>query len=514
MRSPVRTVVLTALVLTGAALRLVGTSWGEPYGYHYDEPFVVKPALRMVSAGDPNPHFFRYPSALIYAEAAIVAALHRFSGMDLSIPSGLGYGPADLGPWTWPALEGGRWLVAAVGSAGVAAGSLLAFHLGGSSAVIVGAAFLAVLPLHAEHSHYLTTDVPATTLMVLGLALASGGLLSSRRLFGAGAILGAAVGTKYTVACALPALTLVVLLRARDSRARSLVVLAAATALGFVAVCPFSVLDWSGFTRELAAVRAHYQGGHLGAEGNANWVWYLLRLYQDGLGPAGFALIAAGVIAAAAAIRSGWPDPVHARTALILLATAFAWYGWLGAVRVRFERNLLPALTLASIVAAYGIAYVMHHLRGRVVKAAVAAAVAAAVLSCLWLSLRASLRMAGGDTRSAALAWIERNVPPGALLVREEFTPRPDPTRYRVEHLWTLAEHEPEWYVERGVDYVIASRAVYGRFGATGANSATQAYDRYQSLFRHPRAAVFVPGERRTGPIITIHAIAQRDKRP
>ena len=166
---------LAMLAALGCALtlRLVGTDWGEPYGYHYDEPAIVAPALRIVESGDPNPHFFRYPSALIYVESVVVWLQHRLAGMDLARASGAAYGPADLGPWTWPALLGGRRVVAVLGTAAVGAGAWLAASCGGTAAAVLAAWMLAVLPLHVEHSHYLTTDVPATTLVLLSLALAA-----------------------------------------------------------------------------------------------------------------------------------------------------------------------------------------------------------------------------------------------------------------------------------------------------------------------------------------------------
>lgn len=504
---------LVLIGFLGAVVRLIGTNWGEPYGYHYDEPFVVVPALRIVATGDLNPHFFRYPSALIYAEAAVVAALHRWTGLDLALPVGPAYGPADLGTWTWPALLGGRWLVAASGAIGVLGAGFLGFRLAGAWAALMAAAFLAVSPLHAEHSHYLTTDVPSSTFMTLALALGCRQKSTLRWRFLAGVLLGIAIGTKYTTAVALPALLATVLLATREHRVRTAAVIAMAVLLGFLTVSPFSLLDARGFITDLQGVRSHYQGGHLGAEGDGNWGWYLVRLYQDGAGAAGLGLLVAGLIAALVAIRSSWPEPASAHVATLILITALAWFGVLGVVRVRFERNLLPALTLAWVIAAYGLAFAAHSMRSPWARGLIASVTVLALLSCLWLSSRTSIRMARGDTRNAALAWIDRNLPPGALLVREEFTPRPDPARYRVEYVWSLAQHDPQWYVDRGVDYVIASRNVYGRF-LNAPGSGNDALRTYRALFSHPRVAVFVPGEQRAGPIIAIHAITRPDPKP
>src|SRR5262245_43496585 len=93
-----------AIAVCALALRLVGAEWGKPYAYHFDEPFILKPALHIVDTGDLDPHFFRYPSLMIYIEAAIAAGNHAIAGMPLAVPEGPEYGPSDLGTWTWPAL--------------------------------------------------------------------------------------------------------------------------------------------------------------------------------------------------------------------------------------------------------------------------------------------------------------------------------------------------------------------------------------------------------------------------
>src|SRR5205814_5987654 len=70
----------------------------------------------------------------------------------------------------------------------------------------VGAAWLlATAPLHNESSHFLTTDVPAATLLTgaLALSLTAARRLTGRTLAAAGFVAGLAAGTKYTAGIAL-----------------------------------------------------------------------------------------------------------------------------------------------------------------------------------------------------------------------------------------------------------------------------------------------------------------------
>jgi hypothetical protein len=62
---------LLSLVLCIAYfLRIFGIKLGLPYPWAFDEPFVMHTALRILKTGDYNPHFFNYPSLIIYLHTA------------------------------------------------------------------------------------------------------------------------------------------------------------------------------------------------------------------------------------------------------------------------------------------------------------------------------------------------------------------------------------------------------------------------------------------------------------
>ena len=52
-------------MLVGFVLRLRGITWGLPYLYDPDEHFFVDPAVRIVTTGDLNPHWFGHPGSTV-----------------------------------------------------------------------------------------------------------------------------------------------------------------------------------------------------------------------------------------------------------------------------------------------------------------------------------------------------------------------------------------------------------------------------------------------------------------
>jgi hypothetical protein len=320
---------------------------------------------------------------------------------------------------------------------------------------------------------------------------------------------------KYTAAFALPAVALAAWLTHTEGP-RRFGLMAACAAFTFLALCPWPLLQPAAFFNDLEAVRAHYSGGHLGAQGTGNWGWYLHKLAEnDGLSIAGVCLFAAGGLGTLAGVFRNGRDSRHSRSHLLpfaLFLCALLWLAWLGTVKVRFERNMLNAVVPASVAAGCGLAELATALRGRFPpRVGWAAACLALFLLAITAaaSLRLSLRLAGDDTRELAAAWISEHVEAGAHIVREAYTPRPDPGRYRVEYSWSLAHHGPAWYRAQGVDYLLASYAVWGRLLDSG--SQQSARGNYMDILALPVVADFQPGPRTMGPPLTIHRIDRKN---
>jgi hypothetical protein len=250
---------LVVVLMIATCLRMAGIAYDRPYVYYPDEWAIAKPAMQIVSSGDPDPHSFTYPTLLIYAETGVVEAVHAVSGVSLvtATPQGAGgmagASGTDFQTSQFPYVMWGRRLVALMGVLTcllVALGGRWAAGGGGrrewaSGAVqpedgpgaasaraegvatenedsdrapaigqgdrgwfagVAGAAFMAVAVLPLGHSRNLTTDVPCSLFTAATMAITLAALArppdrtSDRLLILAGFLAGLAASTKYNAA--------------------------------------------------------------------------------------------------------------------------------------------------------------------------------------------------------------------------------------------------------------------------------------------------------------------------
>lgn len=288
---------LGAILLLAFSLRAETGKRGLPYLHHWDEPFIANRALQILRSGDYNPHFFSYGSLIIYAHAG-VDALHYLSlaklpdddPSALRDPTAIRFhgaredwlaGDPEHEPY-WVSHPSfylwNRRLTALFGTLAVALTFALTRRLarrngvagGDESAAAFGAlaaAFvLATSTFHVEHSAWITTDVPATTLALAGLlgtlVFVDGG--GPRALLLAGAALGLATSTKYNTAvfAAIPAGALAVAAwrRARGYRPWLWLAVPGVAAAAFLLATPYAVLDLPAFLRDTGRMLYSYLG--------------------------------------------------------------------------------------------------------------------------------------------------------------------------------------------------------------------------------------------------------------
>ncbi|MBI4517988.1 MAG: glycosyltransferase family 39 protein [Deltaproteobacteria bacterium] len=496
------TAAAAAAVLLALALRLWGLAWGAPFVYHPDEHFILHRALDIVRERDLNPHWFQYPTLPIYLEALLVLALQPIVYAPLTTNSIInGIGPWDALPEQWPFVLAGRVAVALSGVAGVAllfAGGRR-WHSGGAGAA--AALLLAVMPLHLESSHYLTTDVPAVALIAatiwVSLRADSASAPAAEpvlRWLVAGLCAGFAAATKYTAGFVLlvPVLLASDLRRPRAS-ARRLFYIAAGALGAFLLACPYSLIDLAGFLRGLEEQQQNYLTDS--TPGRA-WYWYAVQLWSYELQPGA---------AAAALVGAGFAVHRARRADVALLLPPLIYYAVVALFPSRPERNLIPLLPFACLFAGRALAEVCYRLFSpRLASAAIAVVALSVALPPARQALRANAERARPDTRSLAHQWVSTNVPEGSCLAREEYTPQLPATRYQVHYLWSLAQRPYSWYLEQKCDYLVASSNIYGRVHGPPYFGGPTAAEFYRVLFSLPRVAEFNPGPSASGPTIRI----------
>jgi hypothetical protein len=68
------------------------------------------------------------------------------------------------------------------------------------------------------------------------------------------------------------------------------------------------------------------------------------------------------------------------------------------------------------------------------------------------------------DSRETARVWLEKNLPEGARVWLEFYSPYLDPERFAVDAVRPPAGATVEWYRERGYEYAVFSEDQFGRY--------------------------------------------------
>ena len=246
---------VAALAVTAVALaiRLIGIDYGLPFHYHWDEPTIMNRVIRM-GGGDLNPHFFFYPTLLMYVFLAAQGVLYGVGHLLHIYPSGDAFLVSYLTDSTASYVVG-RVIVAGAGAATVFVTYAVGRRFLSPGVGLLAAAILAISPVHVANSHFATNDVPmgffATLTYIFLWQVYRRGL--RRDYVATGVVIGLATSTKYLpvvlLVCVAVAHVFRLHLSGEQFTLRRLVMspmLSAAVAFGaFAVTSPFVLLDWS-----------------------------------------------------------------------------------------------------------------------------------------------------------------------------------------------------------------------------------------------------------------------------
>lgn len=445
---------LLFLLAAAFLLRVRGINFGLPeYVYHPDEWAVVEHAAKMLRTGDFNPHWFQYPSGYMYTVLLADIAYFLYGaaqGLFISLPDGT---PPQF-------YLVARLTTALLGTLIV----LVVYHIGRTArSTLVGllaAAFAAFSYLSVVHSHYATTDIPATFVVALCTLFATLVLTQGRLTWYllAGFSAGIAAGTKYNAGLVLLLLPLAHLLALKRPDAfldHRLVLGLLAAPLGFLLATPYALFDLPSFLNGLAFELHHYHDYQTASMGLSG-LWYARAVFASADAPLAMAYVA-GIV-------SAFVRP--SRTRLLLVGFPLLYYAALARTPVHFERNLLPMLPALSVLAALALQDVADAIV-RLVRPAWLSISFVALIAALLLALplNASYRFGSAimelDVRPRAGAWIAETVPAGATIAIERYGFPLPKDRYSVVNIGSLWDHSAQWYAEQGFDYLIASNGVW-----------------------------------------------------
>lgn len=421
---------LVALVLFAALVRLVGLDFDDRHFFHPDERRIIS-AIEELSFRplQLNPHFFAYGSFPFYVVRGVTSLL---SNLDERVGRYDGI------------MTTGRAVSGVVGTLTVLLLVVLGARLYNRSVGLLAGFLLAACVLHVQNSHYGTTDIFLTFLVLLALSAMVGIVQRGwvRDYLFSGLAIGFATATKFSALPLLAPLGVACLIRwPRDGFWRvvargllALLCLATAFAVGQ----PYALLDFANYARDLEEQsRMVRQAGLLPYTnqyiGVPKYVYDLGQLVLWGMAPPlGLVAIWATATRAVGALRE------RAAVDLMLLAWVVPFFLITGAFDVKFVRYLLPIYPIMILWAAAWLWRVAEHSRlGRVVLWTVVVTTGLAALAFLSIYTRP-------HTVVTASQWLYGHVPAGKTILSQHWDegfplplaqPGGSPGRYTVKDL-------------------------------------------------------------------------------
>ncbi len=403
---------LLGVLLLALTLRVWGITWGLPsathyFSYHPDESVVLETSsLTMnVFAGRLLPHYYDYGSLQFYLVCFANTLAALFGGVDIV--------PKNFDVWypQWAKMYLiGRGLTVGMGVGTVWATYAVGARVWSNRAGLVAALILAIMPLHVQHSHFLTVDVPATFWVMLSLLwsvrLATDDPKPTKAALLAGVFAGFAAATKYNMA-----LVILPLLAACFTSSPSRFGRGAACAgvgllslvLAFFAACPGALLEDDLFLKGVRFEAAHVQNGDdpTFRDTGSGFVYHITHNLDAGMGLPLLLL---------ALVSVGYALYRRQRGDGLLAAFALPYYILISLAAVRYARYAIPLLPILALWAGRMLA---DGLRKAQPVFELTAGVAGIVLLATFVNGVSLVSvMAGRDTRDQALDWLAVHAPP------------------------------------------------------------------------------------------------------
>lgn len=407
---------LAAILAVGAALRLWSIDFGLPHTQaRPDETFIIDVALQFLR-GNWWPRFYAYPRLFDFAVTLLYLlywAWETVCGHFRSVADLVASWPVRWAPF----FVLSRLLSAACGTATIAVVYAVGREVAGRAAGLASAWLLALAFLHVRDSHFGTTDVAFTLLVVVcvwQLLRAEPGRIGRADVLAALAG-GLATGTKYSAAIVILPLLVSVAWRAADAPGRRLrafadrrlLWVAGAFVVGVLAGMPFVVFDFSNFWRAMQVMAPDVASGHLPRAGEVNGWWYHLTVSLPYA--AGLPVLLGGAVGLAAAQRA------DVRKGSVLLAFPLAYFVVAGGVGDRPMRYVVPIVPFLCV----GCGLLIDRLVALAAPARPAARAvlagllaAAAIAPSAWRTVQLDGLLGQRDSRVLAAEWVLRNARP------------------------------------------------------------------------------------------------------
>ena len=414
---------LILILAVALALRLHLIWHDYPYTYNPDEPFYVQEGIYLAAGHLPT--YYARPTFYLYFLAladALFYGVGRLTGLFSSLTDFQLYYISHTADFTMIA----RLVSAAFSWLTV----FLVFEAGrrfyGPLCGLAAAALLAVSPLHVEYAHQAVTDTAMvfwSTFVLLGsFSILKGGSSASYAI--SGLFVGLATATKYPAVFSALAVAAAHFARADRKglftwffRPRVAYAVAAA-ALGFLIGCPFVIIDYHKFMRDVLERIQIMSAPWIGLNPySTGFELYIREVFLKGEGMAWTAACCAAVLFLLAR---------HRREDLVLLAFPVPFFIYIGLKQYAADRYVMPALPYFEVALGAFLVFLAemilktfaHPRRSeapsapRAAQNALLALITALVLiQPAWNVVQKMRDWARPQIRVDALNWIEANIP-------------------------------------------------------------------------------------------------------
>lgn len=399
---------LVALVAFAAFVRLIGIDWDDRHFFHPDERAIAFAIERLsFQPLQLDPDFFAYGSLPFYVNRAVSSAL------GLIDPSWGRY--AQI-------IHTGRAVSGVFGILTVILTYFLGVRLYGWRAGILAGFLLAACPLHIQNSHYITTDVFLTFIVLATLfcavQLSQRGLTRDYIFTGLG--IGFALATKFSAMPLLAPFGVACLVRvAVEGRffpivGKALLALLAVGSAFFVGQ-PYAILNWERYSHDIEEQSRMVRNAGLFPYtnqyvGTPKYFYELEQMILWGMAPA---LGLTAIAGAGARILSMLRERSSADLVLLsYVAPFFLVTGWF---EVKFPRYLLPIYPILILWASVLLTRAAQSsVVGRIVKWAVVGLTALAAMALMSIYFRPF-------TEVTASEWTYRHIPAGSRLLTQHW---------------------------------------------------------------------------------------------
>jgi len=500
---------LALILFLAVGLRLYGVDFGLPYSYHPDEWNHIRIVADMFRQGGLNPGWFKKPSLYFYLLALayiVYFPLSVMQGRSTSLSSLAETIVGNEGVVADPlSLLWVRIFFALFGILTVLAVYLIGRRFYNRYVGLLAALLLAVAPAHAVlQAHAVNADAPMIFFLVLSLAFCSLALETGkgRDHALAGLFVGLATSIKYNgLVAAILLVATYIMTRRRSNALRNLMIGLASVGVGFLLGTPFAMLTPQKFFREATYELQHYSRGHVGSEGSS-WLFYARYLLHD----AGELMVGLGIVGIILAFYR------REKQEVLLAAFPMVYYLWISLFKVHFGRIAAPLVPFLALLSARVIELAIEACTPRLNRFAFSRPLVYGLLAMLVIALpvyrtvQRDCLLSQTDVRTIALEWARANIPPGSKVAMEPYSPPLGTLPVEITVLKGVsrllggaAQHPPEWYQEKGFDYLVVSSGRYGRIFSDPERYA-KAVARYEAIFKaFPLTKEFV------GPLMGTH---------